>query len=254
MKLSEIIPDAEALIAFEAEELGLRLLPYLAHCSRREPIQLSTLLIFVNGYPQAPAQSAVGAPTYPREFNARIEVALREAWAWLVGAALLVPHPNYAHSMMALSRRAKKLAAEPANRSGNSAHRVSKDSLHANIREDVWSLYHRGKYDTAVFEAMKAVEVAVRTAAAMPESLLGVKLMRAAFAPENGPLSDMAVDPGERVARMELFAGAIGSYKNPQSHRKVSLNDADEAAEIIMLANHLLRIVDAAKLMKHLLS
>jgi uncharacterized protein (TIGR02391 family) len=245
MKLSEIIPDAEALIAFEADELGLRLLPFLAKWPRHEVMQLSTLIILVNGHPQAPAQTPVGAGTYPREFNAAIEEALREAWAWLIGAALLVPHPNYNHSAALLSRRAKKLATETASRSGYGARRIPKDALHQDIREDVWALYHRGKYDTAVFEAMKAVEITVRNAAGLPASLLGVKLMRAAFAPENGPLSDMTVDPGERVARMELFAGAIGSYKNPQSHRKVALDDPDESAEIIMLANHLLRIVDA---------
>ncbi|AZO65818.1 MAG: TIGR02391 family protein [Mesorhizobium sp.] len=242
LKLSEFIPDAEALIAFEVDELGLRLLPYLARWPRHEHIQLSTLLILVNGNPQAPAH---GEGTYPRTFKPGIEEALREAWAWLVGAALLVPHAGYNESIMSLSRRARKLAAEPANQSAHSARRVPKESLHATIREDVWALYHRGKYDTAVFEAMKAVEVTVRNAAALPASLLGVKLMRAAFAPENGQLSDMTVDAGERVARMELFAGAIGSYKNPQSHRKVALDDPDEAAEIIMVANHLLRIVDA---------
>ena len=117
--------------------------------------------------------------------------------------------------------------------------------MNRTIRDKVWQQFEHGRFDTAVFEAMKAVEVAVRDAAGLSAADIGTNLMRKAFAIENGPLTDKSAEQGERQARSDLFAGAIGSYKNPHSHRNVSLDDPDEAAEIIMLANHLLRIVEA---------
>ena len=101
----------------------------------------------------------------------------------------------------------------------------------------------RGEFDVAVFQAMKAVEVAVREASRLTTEI-GVRLMRKAFDPKKGPLTDMQAEEGEREARSALFAGAIGSYKNTHSHHDVKLDDAAEAIEIIMLANHLLRITD----------
>lgn len=243
MNLFDLIPDSDALAALEPDELGLHILRVLGSWPAHQPEQfdLGTFINSALGNPRTPAHDP-----YPASDRGVLEEAIREAWAWLEGQGLLLQSPQYQHTFKILSRRAKKLAKDP--RQALNARRIPKDALHPKIREDVWGLYHRGKYDTAVFEGMKAVEVAVRQAApSVDNALLGVKLMRAAFKPDTGPLTDLTVDGGEQVARMELFAGAIGSYKNPHSHRNVALDDPDEAAEIIMLANHLLRIVDSRR-------
>lgn len=115
---------------------------------------------------------------------------------------------------------------------------------HPQIADKVYSLFIGCDYDTAVFQAFKEVEVAVRTAAKLGPTDIGVPLMRKAFDVNTGPLSDKSQVTAERQALSDLFAGAIGSYKNPHSHRKVTI-EAEEATEMLILASHLLRIVEA---------
>ena len=96
----------------------------------------------------------------------------------------------------------------------------------------------------AVFAAFKTVEVAVRQAGNYPENELGVKLMRKAFEVGKGPLADTTLEAGEQQAQSDLFAGAIGSAKNPASHRDVEMTKT-EAARLLLLASYLLSIVDS---------
>jgi uncharacterized protein (TIGR02391 family) len=246
MRLVDLIPDPVVLHALEPDELGLRMLPALAtwqQQNRASDLTLEMFLITVIG----DGRGYHGQ--YPPMQSAAVEEAIREAWAWLEGSALLIKHRGYhePNHVRSLSRRARQLAGELDARKVFAARLIPKGVLHPTIREDVWSLYHRGKYDTAIFEATKAVEVAVRAAAGLTTKDIGTHLMRKAFDPRTGALTDMETDEGEREARSALFAGVIGSYKNRHSHRKEVLDDPDEAAEIIMLANHLLRIVDSRK-------
>ena len=94
----------------------------------------------------------------------------------------------------------------------------------------------RGDHDIAVFAAFKAIEVAVRSACSFPDGELGVPLMRKAFHPETGPLTDKSVVPSEREATAALFAGAIGAAKNPSSHREFEMNKAEAARSSCSLA------------------
>ena len=211
MHLAELISDGDALVALEPEELGLYILQVLGSWNpQASQVQIGPFI----------QSGLTGYPTYPRRDH--ITQAIREAWAWLEGQGLLLLPPNYlSGDIRALSRKAQRLAREPSARRALTGHKLPKETLHPAIREDVWSLYHRGKYDTAVFEAMKAVEVAVRDVGKFSASDLGRDLMRKAFHPDTGPLRDMSAESGERQAMSDLFAGAIGAYKNPHSHRRV---------------------------------
>ena len=121
---------------------------------------------------------------------------------------------------------------------------LSKLELHPVISQKVLPIFEKGSYGSAVFEAFKQVEIAVREAGGYTDGDLGTDLMRKAFHVANGNLTNDSQHHAEKQARSDLFAGAIGSYKNPGSHRNVEIT-LEEATEIIIFAGHLLRIVDS---------
>ena len=118
--------------------------------------------------------------------------------------------------------------------------------LHPIIVQKVWAMFLQGNYDPAVLQAFKQVEIAVREAGGYPDTAYGIDLMRKAFNVDNGNLTDEEQPPAEKQARSDLFAGAIGAYKNPGSHRDIDFT-AEEAVELLFFASYLLRVVDSRK-------
>jgi len=118
--------------------------------------------------------------------------------------------------------------------------------FHPLILKKVYPSIKKEEYDMAVFKAFKTVEIRVRELSGLPNEMIGVDLMRKAFAPDNGPLADQTAPKAEREALSHLFSGAIGCYKNPISHREVQLT-FNEAFEMLLLASHLLSILDKRK-------
>lgn len=61
------------------------------------------------------------------------------------------------------------------------------------------------------------------------------------------PLADPTLEPSENEGRAQLFAGAIMAIRNEQGHHVVNIDDPQEAAELVLFANLLLRILDRAR-------
>jgi uncharacterized protein (TIGR02391 family) len=173
--------------------------------------------------------------------------ALMEAWSFLETAGLIAPQPRSPYPNIFITRRGKEVAETGEYTEFLKTRLFPRESLHSVIAEKTYGLFLRGEYETAVFQAMKELEVAVREAAGFDTKTIGVDLMRKAFNPTSGPLRDPIEPEAEREALMHLFAGAIGRFKNPSSHRHVSLSDPAETVEILHMASNLLRVVDDRK-------
>jgi uncharacterized protein (TIGR02391 family) len=124
--------------------------------------------------------------------------------------------------------------------------KFTREMFHPSLPDAAWNAFSVGDYDTAVFEAFKSLEVAVRTKGGFASTDFGAGLMKKAFDPDSGPLRDQAATRSRRVARCELFTGSFGEIRNPKGHNDPTITDTLLAVEELMTAGMLRRIADNA--------
>lgn len=234
--LEGFFPSPEIVLQLNTEELAIPLLKCLIHL---EDAKLDNNLVRENFF------GIVVSEKFGGERTIEVAKAITEVWLWLEREIMIAPRPEPgAGRIVYITERGKKLAEQADINIYSRSNLIPIGVLDPRLASKVQNLFIRGDYDIAVFQAFKEVEVRVRKLASLPATLLGYDLMRKAFNPENGKLTNLGQVMAERQSTSDLFAGAIGLFKNPSSHRDVNWGDPQECAELIYLANHLLRIAE----------
>jgi hypothetical protein len=166
-----------------------------------------------------------------------------EAYQWLRGVGLIAPSPDQPNDFDALTRASKRLDDD-----GVRDYVAARTSCYAlldhRITEKVWGIYLRGDHDIAVAYAFKVVEVRMREKAGLAASDYGERLVKKFFARFD---SEIPADEKGMAHIVHLMVGAFDRYRNEASHQDVTMG-RDEALEVLLLANHCLRIVERAQL------
>ncbi len=184
---------------------------------------------------------------YQREGPTRQFVrAVREAIEWARRELLLVQHANSTPPSdgLMLSRRGLNFTRDHIERLR--LERILPDILlHDRIRRVCIDIFNTGHHQAAVFEAFRILEVAIREAAGYGSNEHGESMINDAFnEKKGGPLVDAAAPESEQRAMRFMMVGSNGLFRNPRGHRDVELDDPKEAAELLIVASHLLRMVE----------
>ena len=237
------LPDPDTAVALPVDRLAIVLLQRLDNTTYqgRDNIIGGEVSRYWPGI-------VIGTTSRPKVTDHQYRQAMSEAFDWLMARALIAQDATQSGPNWILrTKKGDEVAASSDGLQLLEVDNLLAIELHAALAaKQVREKFARGDVEDAVSAAVKQVEVSVREAAGADNSRIGTKLMTWAFRPGEGPLHDHALDGGEQAGIMALYVGAIGAFKNPTSHRHVDFDDPVEAAEIILFADLLLRMLDRA--------
>jgi uncharacterized protein (TIGR02391 family) len=233
-RLKSLIPDASAVIDMDSADLAGYVFEALMSSGEMERGNWN------RGNFCMEVGREYADPRQPLDQN--IGIACSAAWTWLETNGFICRHPEQ-DNWYVPTPKGRSARNHQQIRQYISGLVLPQEFLHPELLVNVRPLFLQARFETSVFEAFKALEVAIRNAAELGHDMIGVQLASKAFHPEDGVLTDRTAEKGERVALMSLMTGALGSYKNPASHRRVEIT-AEEARDMVVLASHLLKIVD----------
>jgi uncharacterized protein (TIGR02391 family) len=242
--------DASDLAVLPVDELALWLLANISTQSNAIFTRVSELGRVLKEFGQRMPRDSAYLRGSPTDDAPHLAKALAEAWDWLYASGLIAeavtgiaggwaPLEGY----MFVTRLGERVTAHPRALEWLSAERRLGMTLHPRLEERARRQFVMGEFDAATLIAMREVEIAVRERAGLDDCVIGTELMNKAFA-DDGPLADQQAAKAEREGMKSLYRGAMSVFKNPASHRSVELTDPSEAAEIVLFADLLLRMLD----------
>lgn len=230
--IKDILPPPSEIAEMDPEEVGPFLLEYLNE-SKEHKFNRINLISGLSNY-------------YDKNDCYKISIVISESWSWLEREVLIILDPDDVTSgqWFVISRKGKKLKNATDFKKYHFGNLLPRENLNPILLQKVRPVFIRGDYETAVLLAFREVEIGIRNASSLT-SLYGVDLARKAFDSKSGPLTDFNLPKSERDAMAHLFAGAIGLFKNPISHRNIDFENPNEVAELILFSNYLLRLLDS---------
>jgi hypothetical protein len=187
--LINVIRDGELLSSLEPEELAGYVFAYIQAAPRPEREAL-----LYGGLKSLADLGSLGI-----DKREEVVMALAEAWQWLEREGLIMGRP-YSRGHV-ITRRGSRFKTMVDFRSLAAARALPREMLHPRLVQRVWGAVLRGDYETAIFQAYREVEVAVREAARAAVTDVGATLMRKAFDKTCGPLAFSALQKSPGSAR-----------------------------------------------------